>query len=403
MVSDPELVKKIFTGDPSVLRAGEGNSILRPVLGNRSVLLLDGPEHLRQRRLLLPPFHGERMSAYRQLMRDVTNAAIDEWPIGEDMPLLPRFQAITLDIILRAVFGVGPDDHQADPLREAMRRMMSWGTTPLAALFMIREAAGKLGPWPLIKPTLARADALLYRHIAERRAAGDLAESDDVLSMLLQAVDEDGNPMTDQELRDELMTLLTAGHETTATALSWAWERLLRQPDDLARLREEALGADIEDGWIDGVIREAMRRRPPIPIVVRRLAEPWTLRDEDGPLPTGTLVAPSIWLIHHRPDIYPEPGAFKPERWLDTKPDTYRWLPFGGGIRRCLGASFALLEMREVLRTVAARVDLEATYPTSRREPITRRAIVISPRHGTMARVVAKRPAGDLAAADVTA
>ena len=393
VVSDPELVKKIFTGDPNVLRAGEGNAILGPVLGNRSVLLLDGPEHLRQRKLLLPPFHGERMSAYTQLMRDVTNAAIDDWPVGEDMPLLPRFQTITLDIILRAVFGVERGDPKADPLREAMRKMMSWGTTPLAAIFMAREAAGKPGPWPLIKPTLARADALLYGHIAERRAAGDLAERDDVLSLLLQAVDEDGRGLTDQELRDELMTLLTAGHETTATALSWAYERLLRQPADMDRLREEALGDDVEDGWTDAVIREAMRRRPPIPMVVRKLSEPWTLREEDDPLPAGTIVAPAIWLIHHRPDIYSDPAAFKPERWLGVKPDTYRWLPFGGGVRRCLGASFALLEMREVLRAVAARADLAPVPGARDRERITRRAIVLSPKHNVRAVLRSRTPA----------
>ncbi|MEI6447835.1 MAG: cytochrome P450 [Actinomycetes bacterium] len=403
VVSDPELVKKVFTGDPNILRAGEGNAILGPVLGDHSVLLLDGPEHLRHRKLLLPAFHGERMSAYTQLMRDVTNTAIDGWPVGENIPLLPRFQAITLDIILRAVFGLEPGDRQADPLREAMRKMMSWGTTPLAAIFMSLEANGKPGPWRLAQRAVDQADSLLYAHIAERRAAGDLADRDDVLSMLLQAVDEDGNGLTDQELRDELMTLLTAGHETTATALAWAYERLLRQPEDMERLREEALGDDVEDGWTDAVIREAMRRRPPIPMVVRKLSEPWTLREEDGPLPAGTLVAPAIWLIHHRPDIYPEPGAFKPERWLDTKPDTYRWLPFGGGVRRCLGASFALLEMREVLRTIVGRVELEVAGPAAKREPITRRAIVISPRHRTMARVAAKRPASEPVATGATA
>lgn len=395
VVADPELVKRIFTGDPNVLRAGEANRILGPVLGDRSVLLLDGPEHLRQRKLMLPPFHGERMTAYAQLIRDVTDAAIDSWPIGSGFKLLPAFQSITLDIILRAVFGVDPGDRGAAPLRESLRRMMSFGSTPLSALVMARKAEGKPSPWPIVQRSIDRTDALLYEHIARRRTDSDLADRDDVLSMLLQAVDEDGQGLTDSELRDELMTLLTAGHETTATALSWAFERLLRQPDDMDRLVDEARGDDREDGWTDAVIREAMRRRPPIPMVVRRLSEPWTLRDEDGPLPAGTYIAPSIWLIHHRPDIYPEPGEFKPERWLDTKPDTYRWLPFGGGIRRCLGASFALFEMREVLRTVAARARFESAGAPTTREMITRRAIVVSPRHGTRAVLASREPARD--------
>lgn len=394
VVADPDLVKKVFTGDADILRAGEANSILGPVLGSRSVLLLDGPEHLRQRKLLLPPFHGDRMTAYVDLIRDVTNSAIDRWPIGAAFPLLDAFQSITLDVILRAVFGLDPGDRGAAPLRESLRRMMAWGTTPLASLFMAREAEGKPGPWRLIEPRLARTDALLHEHIAQRRRDGRLEERDDVLSLLLQAVDEDGKGLTDDELRDELMTLLTAGHETTATALSWAYERLLRQPDDMDPLAEEARGEDEEDGWTDAVVREALRRRPPIPMVVRRLSRPWTLRDEDGELPVGTLVAPSIWLVHHRPDIYPEPGTFKPERWLGVKPDTYRWLPFGGGIRRCLGASFALLEMREVLRTVASRTIFE-TEAASPREMITRRAIVLSPRHGTRAVLRSREPAVD--------
>ena len=389
VVSDPDLVKKVFTADPNILRAGEGNNILKPVLGSRSVLLLDGQEHLRQRKLLLPPFHGERMSAYTQLMRDITDEQIDSWTVGGEVRLLEAFQRITLEIILRAVFGVDVDDRRAAPLRDSMRKMMRFGLAPMSQLFMARKANEKPGAWWLIEPRIKEADALLYEHIADRRQATDLDERSDILSMLLQATDEDGNGLTDTELRDELMTLLTAGHETTATAMAWAYERLLRQPDDMERLRSEARGEDTDDGWTDAVIRESMRRRPPIPMVARRLSEPWTLREADGELPKGTIIAPSIWLIHHRADIYPKPSEFRPERWLGVKPDTYRWMPFGGGIRRCLGASFALLEMREVLRTVAARADLVAD-PTEDRDRITRRAIVLSPRHGVRATLRAR-------------
>jgi len=393
VVSDPDLVKKVFTGDPNILRAGEGNYVLKPVLGDRSVLLLDGPEHLRQRKLLLPPFHGERMSAYTQLMTDIANDMIDEWQVGAELELLPAFQQITLEIILRAVFGMDTDDSRAEPLREAMRKMMRFGLAPLSQVLMARKATDKPGAWWIFEPNIKRADALLYEHIADRRRASDLDERNDILSMLLQATDEDGNGLTDKELRDELMTLLTAGHETTATAMSWAYERLLRQPDDMERLRAEALGEDIDDGWTDAVVRESMRRRPPIPMVARKLSEPWTLREEDGPLPAGTIIAPSIWLIHHRPDIYTDPAAFKPERWLGVKPDTYRWLPFGGGVRRCLGASFALLEMREVLRAVAARADLAPVPGARDRERITRRAIVLSPKHNVRAVLRSRTPA----------
>lgn len=392
VVSDPELVKRIFTGDPEVLRAGEGNNILAPVLGNRSVLLLDGPEHLRQRRLMLPQFHGERMQAFTQLMRDIADREIDRWPVGGELRLQDAFQAITLEIILRALFGVDAEGQRADAMRSALRSLTKLAMRPMSQLAMSREANGKPGIWWMVRPSLEATDRLLHEHIAERRRASDLAERDDILSLLLQAEDEEGNGLTDRELRDELMTLLVAGHETTTTAMAWAYERLLRQPDDMERLRVEATGEDTEDGWTDAVVRESLRRRPPIPMVVRKLSEPWALREEDGELPAGTLVAPSIWLIHHRPDIYPDPEAFRPDRWLGVKPDTYRWLPFGGGIRRCLGASFALLEMREVLRTVAARADLRLADGAAERERIVRRAIVFSPRNGTRAILAAREP-----------
>jgi cytochrome P450 len=402
VVSDPDLVKRVFTGDANILRAGEGNRILAPVLGSRSVLLLDGAEHLRQRKLLLPQFHGERMTAYIELMRDITNESIDSWPLGSEFPLQPAFQGITLDIILRAVFGV-EEGAEAAPLRAALQRLMSWSSQPMSQLAMVREANGKPGPWVIFKPAVEAADALIHQLIAKRRLADDLEERGDVLSLLLLARDEDGEGLTDKELRDEMMTLLLAGHETTATALSWAYERLLRQPDDLEALREESLGEHVDDGWADGVVRESMRRRPPIPMVARRLSQPWTLREEDGELPAGTIIAPSIWLVHHREDIYPEPEAFRPSRWLGVKPDTYRWFPFGGGIRRCIGASFALLEMREVLRTVAARTDLRVADSSSR-ERIARRSIVLGPRHGTKAILDGRRAsAGDRARVPVEA
>jgi len=403
VVSDPDLVKKVFTGDANILRAGAGNKVLKPILGSRSILLLDGPEHLRERKLMLPQFHGKRMEAFTQLMRDITNRAIDGWQVGAEIKLQSAFQEITLDIILRALFGLDEESRRTTELREALHRMTRWASGPLSQITMSREANNKPGLWWMVKPSIDATDRLIYAHIAERRNAKDLALRDDILSLLLQAEDENGKGLSDRELRDELMTLLIAGHETTTTAMAWAYERLLRQPEDMQRLQAEARGEDRDEGWTDAVIHEAMRRRPPIPMVARSLSEPWTLREEDGPLPAGTIVAPSIWLIHHREDTYPEPEAFRPERWLGVKPDTYRWLPFGGGIRRCVGASFALLEMREVLRTVAARTELVLADPSSSRERISRRAIVLVPRHGTRAILKSRQPVAQSEPAAVAA
>jgi len=389
--ADPALNKRVFTGDPGVLRAGEGNVVLEPVLGPRSVLLLDGREHLRQRRLLLPPFHGERMAAYRELIEDITTAEIARWPAGEPFRLQPRFQDITLAVILRAVFGVEDRAH-AQPLAEAIGRVITWTSRPLSTIPLLRRDA-RLSPWRAFMRVKGAMDRLIHDEIARRRAAPDLERREDILSLLLLARDEDGRPMTDDELRDELVTLLLAGHETTATALGWAYERLLRAPDALERLRAEARGEG-EDGWADAIARETLRLRPPIPIVARRLAAPWSLRIGEE-LPAGTVVSPCIWLTHRNASVYPDPDAFRPERFLDRTPDTYAWIPFGGGIRRCLGASFALFEMATVMRTVAAQADLRAAAAAA--EPTRRRAIVLAPRRGAQAVLAGRPPAASAA------
>ncbi len=372
VLSDPDDVQDVFTGDPDVLCAGEGNKILKPVLGSRSVLLLDGPEHLEQRKLILPAFHGERMARYGRLMTDVAVAEIEGWPRGEVQRLRPRMQALTLEIILRALLGV--TDHQRrDELRCTLRRLLNRLTDPkqAAILMALGPRAERFGPF---RREMDRIDRLLYAEIAARRDS-DAMERADIMSLLVAARHEDGSPMTDRELRDELLTLLVAGHETTANALAWACERLARHPDKYQRLTDEAGVAS--DRYLKAVVQETLRLRPVISIVQRALKAPMHIAGYD--LPAGVSVAPCIYLLHRRPDLYPDPERFAPERFLDRPPGTYTWIPFGGGIRRCLGAQFAQLEMETVLRELVMRTRIHPTRPEP--EPVLRRAVTETPRY----------------------
>ncbi|HET6448117.1 MAG TPA: cytochrome P450 [Conexibacter sp.] len=389
IAGDPAVAKEVFQGSPDDLHAGAGNVVLKPILGGRSVLLLDGPEHLRQRRLMLPPFHGERMRAYGETMRAVAERHIATWPVGRPFAVHPTMQEITLEIILRTVFGVEEPERIAR-LAEPMKRLLNSTDQPLRLLMLqlTRSAGAKpRSPWGRVYALMAPVDALMHEQIAARRA--DAEPRDDILSLLLSAHDEDGNGLTDAELRDELMTLLLAGHETTATALAWTIERLVRTPRVLTRLREEIEAGESTE-YLDATVKEALRMRPVVPGVIRQLQRPLTIGGME--LPAGVNVAPSIYLIHRRPDIYPEPQAFRPERFLgDDAPSTYEWLPFGGGIRRCLGASFALYEMRIVLETVLRRATLETTDAVP--EPIKRRFVTFTPRDGGRVRVTQLTPA----------
>ncbi len=374
MLSNPEHVKQVFTGDPDVYRAGEANRILLPVLGEHSVLLLDGSEHMRQRKLLLPPFHGQRMQRYQELMEEIAAREIERWPRNEPYRLRPRMQALTLEIILRVVFGLR-EGEQLDHLRVELRHLLDVLTNPSMMLFPALLGPERLSRLRLFQREVARVDRPIYELIAERRAAGDLEQREDILSLLLQARHEDGSPMSDRELRDELITLLVAGHETTATALAWAVERLARHPDKLERLTEEVQAGDAE--YLEAVIIETLRLRPVISLVARRVSEP--VQIGEWSIPAGTTITPSIYLVHRRPDIYPEPDRFLPERFLGNPPGTYTWIPFGGGVRRCLGGSFAQFEMRAVLSQLVARRRLEPSRPESER--VYRRAITETPRH----------------------
>jgi cytochrome P450 len=385
-ITDPEAVKQVFTGDPRLLHAGEANVVLLPVLGPNSLLLLDEGAHMRQRKLMLPAFHGDRLRGYTETMRLVAEDEIASWPLEQPLATRPRMQALTLEVIMRTVFGV-QDEERKRRLTEALSEVLRWGIDPRrmalgAALGPSRVV--RLGLW---RSVLDPADAAIYDEIAAHRSAGELEQHDDVLSLLLQARHEDGSAMSDKELRDELITLLVAGHETTANSLAWALERLVRHPSALARLR---VG---DEGYTDAVVKETMRLRPTIAIVLRTLKEPMEIGGRL--LPAGVTVAPCIYLMHRRADIYPDPLAFRPERFLEGQGGTYTWIPFGGGVRRCLGASFAQLEMRIVLQTLARRLDLRVADP--RPERIIRRAIALSPARGgeIVARARAQEPERD--------
>jgi cytochrome P450 len=386
MVFDPALVKELFQGSPEQLRAGEANVMLGPLVGERSVLLLDGTEHLRHRRLLLGPFHGRRMQAFADAMLRATDREIDAWPVGEPFALLPSMQSLTLRVIMEAVFGYEPGPAEEE-LRRRLRAMIEPLARPrgmmlLSALpLIVRRGAAANDRFAHARKAV---DEALYSEIARRRALDDdaLAGHDDVFSALLLARDEEGERLSDREVRDELMTLLLAGHETTATGLAWCFDLVLHAPAVHAR----ALARD--ERYLDAVVKESLRLRPVIPGVGRVVrGEPFRLGEYV--IPTGIEINPSIRLIHRREDIYPDAGAFRPERFLvDDPPDTYSWIPFGGGTRRCLGASFALTEMRIVLGRVLERAALRAAD----REPakVQFRAITLAPKGGV--RVVQDRP-----------
>jgi cytochrome P450 len=377
MVFDPEVVRQVFQAPPDRLRAGEANAVLGPLLGDRSVLLLDGAEHLRHRRLLLPPFHGRRLAVHEQVMTDAADAEVDAWPRGEEFALLPSMQSLTLEVIMTAIFGVTEADRRAE-----LKRRTRAALEPLrrrAGLLVLAVSGGRLGDRGALQRFEERKralDELLYEEIARRREVPDLDERDDVLSMLLQARDEDGEPLTDRELRDELVTLLVAGHETTATGLAWTFDLLLHTPRVLERLRADLA----DDAYLDAVVKESLRLRPVVPGVGRVVrGEPFELAGYM--LPDGVEINPSISMIHRRGDRYPDPQEFRPERFLgEGAPDTYTWLPFGGGTRRCLGASFALQEMRVVVRRVLERAQLRAASPA--REKVLRQGITLVPRSG---------------------
>jgi cytochrome P450 len=416
LVSDPEAVKAVFTAPPEVAPSAAGSSPVAQVVGPHSVIVLTGPEHMRQRKLLLPPFHGERMREYEALIVQATRRDMASWPIGRPMRLQERTRAITLEVILRAVFGV--EAERMDALRTAIGELLA-PLHPLAVVLFALRRPSLERPTGAIGRALDRLDGVIYEELGRRREQTDLGRRTDILSLLMQARDEDGRPMSDAELRDELVTLLLAGHETTATSVAWAVERLVRHPDKLRRLVAEIdaeTGAggvgNLSDGdragdatgrsgdangrfgeggaYATAVVNETLRVRPVVPIVVRMLQQEMQVGAHT--LPRGTRVVPCIYLTNRNPRVYEAPEQFRPERFLANPPETFSWIPFGGGIRRCIGAAFAQLEMRLILRTVLS--ELEPTVPRHSRwwrrgEWTWRRAITLVPAAG--ARVVWER------------
>ena len=378
----PDHVESLLKAKPADAPSLTGESPLRPILGPNSVLTSVGERHMRQRKLLLPAFHGGAVQRYVEMISEVAEREIDDWPTGTPFALAPRMQAVTLEVIMRGVFGLqdsprpGTTEHR---MRQTIRRLLAASTHPVYQLVEMRHA-GESEARGVLARMLQIADRHLYAVIRERRAEGERSGRDDVLSLLLAARDEQGEPLTDAELRDELMSLLLAGHETTANSLAWAFERLLRTPAAYDGLRDAVRGSDREaaEAHVEATIHEAMRNRPVIPMIVRMVTRVW--RFGGYVVPARTPVAASIIALHHRADVYPEPLRFAPERFLGVKPGTYTWIPFGGGIRRCLGATLAMAEQRVVLEAIVRRTDLRAPDPDP--ESPRMRNVTMIPRRG---------------------
>jgi cytochrome P450 len=397
--SHPATIKQIFTGDPDELRVGEGNESLRPLIGDHSILLMDGERHLLHRRLMLPLFHGERAAAYAAVMHEVAARAVDAWPEGKPIALHPEAQRITLEVILRCLLGMD-EGADLDALRDALEVLLRRSSPVEGAMLMtpaLQRDLGPFTPWAALRRDIDRVDALLYRLIARRRREPVGGARPDVLGGLLDEAAAANVVLNDAEIRDELMTLIIAGHETTATTLCWAIESLLGEPAITARLVAEL--TDLTGGgplrpehvaaadYLDATVKEALRMHPVVPIlgVGRVLKSP--LRVQGYELPAGVKLTPVIHLVHRRPDLYPDPDRFLPDRFLGKKLDPYEFLPFGGGVRRCLGMAFALQELRTVLATILLRVRLASARTMAPRPVLF--GVTITPFGGT--RVLATR------------
>lgn len=388
-LTNPEHVKQVFTTEPQLLRAGAGeaNPLLTPLLGSRSVMLQDEPTHMTDRKRILPSFHGQRMGDYGEMMADVARREIARWPQGEPFELWPRMQAISLEVVMRAVFG-DAEGERLNLLRQRMVDLTNWVNNPrrLALLAAIgeRSMTANRNFGAVMRPV----EELALEQVRERRAAGGGRRHEDILAMLERTPGEDGAPMDDEKMRDELVTFLSDG--PTATSLAWAFERLLRHPDKLARLRAEVLAGDSEE-YLEAVVKETLRLCPAVPVVMRRLLEPMEIAGYT--LPPDTIVAPCVYLMHRRSDLYPQPRSFQPERFLGESTGTYTWIPFGGGARRCVAVVFAQLEMKRVIQTVLSEVELRPAAPRS--EGASRSSVSFAPDGGATVIATRRRSASE--------
>jgi cytochrome P450 len=393
LISDPGEIRELMTAPPDVLHPGEGGKVIEPVVGPTSVIVLDEERHLQQRKLMLPPFHGEALQRLSGLIDEFCEREVSSWPVGEPLALHPRLQRVTLDIILRVVFGL-EDGRQLDAVRDALAALLGTGTGPLELLWTLPQMAWTA---PARRRDRQReiADKLICELVEQRRRTDE--QGDDVLSLLLAARHDDRSALSEGELRDELVTTLVAGHETTASQLAWAFAILARTPA-LADALGDELGRGANEALLKATIQEIMRLRPVLPNAEPRVVNK-PVRIGPRLYPVGTALYPSTYLLHHDPQIYPDPYSFRPERFIEQPPGTYTWLPFGAGRRRCIGASFAMLEMQSLLRAALTRFSLAPTGPSM--EGAARRGITITPRRqGT---VVLRSRSSPPAAADLAA
>ena len=389
-LAEPAEIKKVFAGDPSIFHAGEANAMLGGLLGDSSVLVIDDDVHHDRRRLMMPPFHRDAVGRQAELMAQIAAANVADWPVGRPFAVAPKMSEITLEVILRTVIGAS-DPARLAALRAIMPRLLNVGLW--ASLAIARPELARLRPWRGVARRIEEADRLLYAEIADRRADPRLAERTDVLAMLARATDEHGRTMTDRELRDQLMTLLVAGHDTTATGLSWALERLTRHPAILAKAVQAAQAEDAAgEEYLDAVTKETLRIRPVVFDVGRVLKEPVELAGYR--LPAGVMVVPGIGLVHSNSEVYPDADRFDPDRMVGATLSPTTWFPFGGGNRRCLGATFAMVEMRVVLREVLRRVELATTSAPGERQRI--KHVILVPRRGARVRARAIREVASL-------
>ncbi|HSY25026.1 MAG TPA: cytochrome P450 [Polyangiaceae bacterium] len=395
IVSDPEMVKQVFALGGDDAHAGKANVVVKPFLGVHSLLLLDGSEHTRQRKMMLPAFHGERMHAYGATMLDLAHASIDAWPQGAPFAVHREMQSITLRIIVRTVFGIEAGNRFAD-FERLLSASLDVASMPLLLFPAMQRDLGRFSPWGKFRRASEKASRVIREEIGRARrheGGGDADRRSDILAMLVDSRDESGRRLDDDEVHDQLVTLLVAGHETTATALAWTLRWLLEDKALMARLRAEieVAGADPERiatlPLLDATVKESLRLQPVLPMVGRVLQRPARIGPYD--FRPGSVVAASIYLVHRRASLYPDPQRFHPDRFLSFKPASWEWLPFGGGLRRCIGAAFALYEMKMVLAAVLSRIDAELAVRSVR---AVRRSITLTPSGGLPIRVTSRSP-----------